>query len=51
MKLAKEDSVISMTVLKGISSTKEDRDAYLSVPWEQRLEIAKGEAFNPENLA
>ncbi|MEY4464002.1 MAG: gyrase subunit [Pseudomonadota bacterium] len=51
MRLAKDDFVISMTVLKGIKSTKEDRDAYLSVPWEQRLEIAKGESFNSEELA
>ncbi|HJD55935.1 MAG TPA: DNA topoisomerase (ATP-hydrolyzing) subunit A [Rickettsia endosymbiont of Pyrocoelia pectoralis] len=50
MRLASDDSVISMTVLKGIKATREERDAYLSISWEKRLEIAKGEEFNPEEL-
>lgn len=50
MRLAEDDSVISMTVLKGIKATREERDAYLSVSWEKRLEIAKGEEFNSEEL-
>ncbi|WP_410526093.1 DNA topoisomerase (ATP-hydrolyzing) subunit A [Rickettsia endosymbiont of Ceutorhynchus obstrictus] len=50
MRLAKDDSVISMTVLKGVSCTMEEREAYLSIPTERRLAIAKGEAFSPEEL-
>lgn len=50
MRLAEDDSVISMTVLRGIKALREERDAYLSVSWEKRLEIAKGENFNLEEL-
>lgn len=41
MKLAKGDKVISMTILNGIKSTIEEREAYLSIPFENRLLIAK----------
>ncbi len=50
MRLLKDDSVISMTVLKGIAYTKEDRESYLSIPIERRLEIAKGAVFTPTEL-
>lgn len=50
MRLTKDDSVISMTVLKGVSCTMEEREAYLSIPTERRLAIAKGEAFSPEEF-
>jgi DNA gyrase subunit A len=50
MRLAKDDTVISMTVLKGVSCTMEEREAYLSIPTEHRLEIAKGGAFSPEEF-
>ena len=42
MRLAAGDKVISMTILHGIKSSMEDREAYLSIPFEKRLEIAKG---------
>ncbi len=42
MKLAKKDCVISMTILHGIKSTIEEREAFLSIPFEQRLQIAFG---------
>ena len=42
MKLAADDQVISMTVLKGVECAMEEREAYLSIPIETRLEIASG---------
>ncbi len=39
MKLAKDDEVISMTVLHGIKATMPEREAYLSIPLETRLEL------------
>lgn len=46
MKLAKDDQVISMTVLNGISTTTEEREAYLSIPIEDRLRIKNAELFS-----
>ncbi len=46
MKLAENDRVISMTVLKGIPYGLEDREAYLSIPVEDRLAIKAGEDFD-----
>ncbi|MFY9590292.1 DNA topoisomerase (ATP-hydrolyzing) subunit A [Rickettsia endosymbiont of Halotydeus destructor] len=51
MRLAKDDTVISMTVLKGVSCTMEEREAYLSIPTERRLEIARGGEFSPEEFS
>lgn len=42
MKLAAGDQVISMTVLKGIACSMEEREAYLSIPIEERLAIKAG---------
>ncbi|XVN43582.1 MAG: DNA topoisomerase (ATP-hydrolyzing) subunit A [Candidatus Rickettsia vulgarisii] len=50
MKIAETDQVISMTILKGVSATMEEREAYLSIPLEKRLEIANGNDFNVEEL-
>ncbi len=50
MKLASDDQVISMTILKGILCTMEEREAYLSIPLEKRLEIASGKEFSIEEL-
>lgn len=49
MKLAPHDQVISMTILKGIASKIEDREAYLAIPIETRLAIAAGEEVNMED--
>lgn len=51
MKLAKNDRVISMTILNGIKSKIEEREAYLSIPFETRLEIATGNHdFEPKSF-
>lgn len=51
MKLADGDKVISMTILHGIKASMEEREAYLTIPVEKRLEIAKGnQEFMPEEL-
>ncbi len=51
MKLADGDKVISMTILHGIKASMEEREAYLTIPVEKRLEIAKGnEEFTPQEL-
>ncbi|MDG1436313.1 MAG: DNA topoisomerase (ATP-hydrolyzing) subunit A [Rickettsiaceae bacterium] len=51
MKLAKGDKVISMTILKGIKYTSEEREAYLSIPFDNRLEIASGNhEFEPKDF-
>lgn len=50
MRLANNDQVISMTILKGVSYTPEEREAYLSIPLETRLEIAKGADFSLQEL-
>ena len=50
MKLASDDLVISMTVLKGIVCNMEEREAYLSIPLENRLEIASGKEFEPQQF-
>ena len=42
MKLASGDKVISMTILRGIKSTIEEREAFLSIPFEKRQLIANG---------
>lgn len=51
MRLAGGDRVISMTILNGIKSTIEEREAYLSIPFEQRIAIASGNTdFVPSDL-
>ncbi len=51
MKLASGDKVISMTILHGIKASMEEREAYLTIPVEKRLEIGKDmEEFTPEEL-
>lgn len=51
MRLADGDKVISMTILHGIKASMEEREAYLTIPVEKRLEIAKGnQEFTPEEL-
>ena len=51
MKLAEKDRVISMTILNGIKSTIEEREAYLSIPFEDRLAISNGDyEFEPSKF-
>lgn len=52
MKLLGDDKVISMTILGGIRCSIEEREAYLSIPVEKRLNIALGKMpeFTPESL-
>jgi DNA gyrase subunit A len=51
MKLAKGDRVISMTILNGIKSILEEREAYLSIPFENRLKISTGDhEFEPKDF-
>ncbi len=51
MKLSSGDKVISMTILHGIKATIEEREAYLTIPVEKRLEISKAnEEFSPEEF-
>jgi DNA gyrase subunit A len=47
MRLAASDQVISMTVLKGMISNLEERESYLSIPLETRLNIALGKEWTP----
>lgn len=51
MRLPVNDSVISMTVLQNASSNMEEREAYLSIPIDKRLNITKGESFTSEELS
>ncbi|RTK92811.1 MAG: DNA topoisomerase (ATP-hydrolyzing) subunit A [Rickettsiales bacterium] len=51
MKLSNGDKVISMTILHGIKSTVEEREAYLSIPFENRQKIASGDhAFTSQDF-
>ena len=54
MRLRADDIVISMTVLHGIEAIMQEREAYLSVPLEQRVALAASEdlsgAVAPEGL-
>ena len=51
MKLAPDDQVISMTVLKGAEYSIEQRETYLSIPLEDRLNIAEGNIdFDSKNF-
>ncbi|WP_425361197.1 DNA topoisomerase (ATP-hydrolyzing) subunit A [Candidatus Tisiphia endosymbiont of Stenodema calcarata] len=50
MRIAASDYVISMTILKGIACTMDEREAYLSIPIENRLLIAGGKEFTPEEF-
>ncbi len=51
MKLSNGDKVISMTILHGIKSTVEEREAYLSIPFEHRQKIALGDhEFTPKDF-
>lgn len=51
MKLASGDKVISMTILRGIKSTIEEREAFLSIPFEKRQLIANGNTeFSPSDF-
>ncbi len=50
MKLASDDKVISMTILHGIKASMEEREVYLTIPVEKRMEISKAtEEFNLED--
>lgn len=51
MKLAANDQVISMTILDGIKSSLEQREAFLSIPFQQRQEIANGQTEVANNAA
>ncbi len=42
MRLANGDRVISITILRGAKSSMEEREAFLSIPVEKRMEIAVG---------
>jgi len=42
MRLASTDKVISMTILRGTKSTVEEREAFLSIPFEKRVAISLG---------
>ncbi|RYE06568.1 MAG: DNA topoisomerase (ATP-hydrolyzing) subunit A [Rickettsiaceae bacterium] len=48
MKLFANDCVVSMTILKGTGSKVEEREAYLSIPIEERLKIKEHQEFNYE---
>ncbi len=51
MRLADGDRVISMTILHGIKSTIEEREAFLSIPFEKRQLIASGDTeFSPTDF-
>ncbi|WP_341764487.1 DNA topoisomerase (ATP-hydrolyzing) subunit A [Candidatus Tisiphia endosymbiont of Beris chalybata] len=50
MKLGELDCVISMTILKGILVSMEERESYLSIPLEMRRAITDGKEFSPEEL-
>jgi DNA gyrase subunit A len=54
MRLRAEDVVISMTVLHGIEAIMQEREAYLSIPLEQRIALSASEdlsgAVAPEGL-
>ena len=51
MRLADGDRVISMTILHGIKSTIEEREAFLSIPFEKRKLIANGDTeFSPSDF-
>lgn len=50
MKLAHNDQVISMTVLKGIACKIEEREAYLAIPIDDRLAIKNGKDFTAEQF-
>ena len=51
MRLADGDRVISMTILHGIKSTIEEREAFLSIPFEKRQLIASGDTeFSPSDF-
>lgn len=51
MRLADKDRVISMTILNGIKSSIEEREAYLSIPFDQRIEISNGNHdFEPKDF-
>ncbi len=51
MRIADKDRVISMTILHGIKSSVEEREAYLSIAFDNRLKIATGNhEFKPEDF-
>jgi DNA gyrase subunit A len=51
MRLASTDKVISMTILRGTKSTVEEREAFLSIPFEKRVAISLGDhEFNPADF-
>jgi DNA gyrase subunit A len=52
MRLATNDRVISMTILRNTKSTLEEREAFLSIPFEKRVAIASGEyEFNSTDFS
>ncbi len=50
MRLANGDEVISMTVLHGIKCTMQEREAYLSVPLDRRIELALAEEISDSDV-
>ena len=50
MKLAGDDKVISMTILRGIKNDLSERTSYLTIPLEERLKIKEGADFSPEQF-
>jgi DNA gyrase subunit A len=42
MKLKEDDKVISMAIIKGVEATAEERDDFLSIPFDRRQEITLG---------
>ncbi|WP_025264352.1 DNA gyrase subunit A [Wolbachia endosymbiont of Onchocerca volvulus] len=48
IKLAKHDSVISMTILNGIGVATETKELYLKIPLAKRLESAVSNSINPK---
>ena len=52
MRLMPKDEVMSMTVLKGVESNMQEREAYLSVPLEQRIHLQSSATIDnaPEGI-
>ncbi|WP_253299770.1 DNA gyrase subunit A [Wolbachia endosymbiont of Chironomus riparius] len=48
IRLAKDDSVISMTILNGIEINTEEKELYFKIPVDRRLEAAISSTINPK---